>query len=54
MAEVDATNSNKRTNQKHQNSIKRYSTALTGNGKKTHCAFKKHAKQQHEYFSTHG
>ncbi len=44
-----AKNSNQRTDQKHQNSIKLYSTALTGNDKRRHCAQQTHAKQQIEY-----
>ncbi len=44
-------NSNKRTNQKHQNNIKLYKTTLTGNGKRRHCAHQNHVKQQNEYYS---
>ncbi len=38
------------TNQKYQNSIKLYQTALTGNGTRRHCAHQKHAKQLNEYY----
>ncbi len=47
-------NSNKRTNQKHQNNIKLNETILTGNDKRKHCAHQKHANQQDEYYSTYG
>ncbi len=53
MADVGRANSNQRTNQKHQNSIKLYLTALTGNCKRRHCAHQKHAKQQNESYSTY-
>ncbi len=44
--------SKKRTNQSHQNTIKLYLKALTGNSKR-HCAHQKHAKQQNEYYLTY-